>query len=123
MAQTKRKRQTKHRGNAAGMIEARGRTGRPGSTPRSGQDDRASRRQERLNRQPTWKGSALRAGVAGIFIFFFILLFNKPKHGSPLASAVLFAVVASGFYVFAGYYFEMYLWRRRQNRQGRSGTR
>ena len=28
MAQTKRKRRTKHRGNAAGSVEARGRTGR-----------------------------------------------------------------------------------------------
>ena len=28
MAQTKRKRQTKHRGNAAGVVESRGRTGR-----------------------------------------------------------------------------------------------
>jgi hypothetical protein len=28
MAQTKRKRRTKHRGNAAGSIEVRGRTGR-----------------------------------------------------------------------------------------------
>ena len=29
MAQTKRKRRSKHRGNAAGMVEVRGRTGRP----------------------------------------------------------------------------------------------
>ena len=29
MAQTKRKRKTKHRGNAAGMVEVRGRTGKP----------------------------------------------------------------------------------------------
>ena len=28
MAQTKRKRRTKHRGNAAGVVEARGRTSR-----------------------------------------------------------------------------------------------
>jgi hypothetical protein len=28
MAQTRRKRQTKHRGNAAGVVESRGRTGR-----------------------------------------------------------------------------------------------
>ena len=35
MAQTKRKRRTKHRGNAAGSIEARGRTGRkPNETER-----------------------------------------------------------------------------------------
>ena len=29
MAQTKRKRRSKHRGNAAGTVEARGRTSRP----------------------------------------------------------------------------------------------
>ena len=28
MAQTRRKRRTKHRGNAAGVVESRGRTGR-----------------------------------------------------------------------------------------------
>ena len=40
MAQTKRKRRTKHRGNAAGMVETRGRTGRkPGPAER--QDGRA----------------------------------------------------------------------------------
>ena len=37
MAQTKRKRQTKHRGNAAGVIETRGRTGRkPTAAEKSG---------------------------------------------------------------------------------------
>ena len=29
MAQTKKKRNSKHRGNAAGIVETRGRTGRP----------------------------------------------------------------------------------------------
>ena len=38
MAQTKRKRQTKHRGNAAGEVESRGRTGRkPTVAEKSGQ--------------------------------------------------------------------------------------
>ena len=35
MAQTKRKRRTKHRGNAAGQVETRGRTGRPPSPDRA----------------------------------------------------------------------------------------
>ena len=33
MAQTRKRRQTKHRGNAAGMVESRGRTGRRRSIP------------------------------------------------------------------------------------------
>ena len=36
MAQTKRKRRTKHRGNAAGMIEVRGRTGKGGASGATG---------------------------------------------------------------------------------------
>ena len=37
MAQTRRKRQTKHRGNAAGVVESRGRTGRkPTAAEKSG---------------------------------------------------------------------------------------
>ena len=38
MAQTRRKRQTKHRGNAAGVVESRGRTGRkPTAAEKSGE--------------------------------------------------------------------------------------
>ena len=44
MAQTKRKRRTKHRGNAAGTIEARGRTGRK---PTADEQRKASTRRAR----------------------------------------------------------------------------
>ena len=51
MAQTKRKR--KHRGTAAGTIEARGRTGRP-PTASEVKKTAAQRRQERMDKPPTW---------------------------------------------------------------------
>ena len=47
MAQTKRKRRTKHRGNAAGTIEARGRTGRPPTPEERKKQERAKRGQAR----------------------------------------------------------------------------
>ena len=43
MAQTKRKRRTKHRGNAAGSIEARGRTGRKPTAEESKQSAQGRR--------------------------------------------------------------------------------
>ena len=48
MAQTKRKRQTKHRGNAAGVVESRGRTGRkPTADEKSGKGIDATARRSR----------------------------------------------------------------------------
>ena len=48
MAQTRRKRRTKHRGTPAGTIEARGRTGRPLTAEERKKQDRASARERRL---------------------------------------------------------------------------
>ncbi|MGH2843171.1 MAG: hypothetical protein ACRDKL_06235 [Solirubrobacteraceae bacterium] len=114
MAQTKRKRQTKHRGNAAGMIETRGRTGRPLSADERKKQDRVKAREARLNRAPTWRGSAQRALLAGTFMFLFLLFVNHPKnHSSPLVTAILFGVVATVIYTPGGYYMELFLYRRR----------
>lgn len=123
MAQTKRKRQTKHRGNAAGVVEARGRTGRPPTAEEKKKADKEKARQERLNRPPTWKSSAQRAALAGVFMFLFLMLTNHPKHGSPLVSALLFAIVAMGLYIPGGYYIELYLYRRRMAKKGQTARR
>lgn len=114
MAQTKRKRQTKHRGNAAGRIEARGRTGRPLSPAERKKAQRAKAREARLNRAPSWKSSFQRALLAGGFMFIFLLLVH-PKHqgGSPIVEAVLFALFAIVLYTPGGYYMESYLYKRR----------
>jgi hypothetical protein len=117
MAQTKRKRRSKHRGNAAGTIEARGRTGRPPSAEEKKRQDRDRTREERLNKPPTWRGSFNRALLAGAFMFIFLLI-TGPKTDRFL-SALIFAVIAIALYVPAGYYLEVFLFRRRMAKQAR----
>jgi len=69
MAQTKRKRRTKHRGNAAGAIEARGRTGRKPTEAESKQSLRTQARDRRISKPPTWNSAALKAGAMAILLF------------------------------------------------------
>lgn len=114
MAQTKRKRRSKHRGNAAGTIEARGRTGRPLTADEKKKQTREEARLRRLNTQPTWRSSFNRALLAGGFMFVFLLLTSK---GNIVAAAV-FAVLSVALYVPGGFYLENYLWRRRMRKQG-----
>ena len=111
MAQTKRKRQTKHRGNAAGVIEARGRTGRPPSAEEKKRSDRDRRREERLYRKPTWKSAAQRAALAGVFVFILQVILYHRKNG--LIAALFTSVMAVILYLGIGYYMELALWRRR----------
>jgi len=113
MAQTKRKRQTKHRGNAAGVIEARGRTGRPPSAEEKKRTERVNRREERLNRKPTWKSSMQRALLAGAFMFVFLLIAAPTKNGNRIVTAILYAFFAMLLYIVLGYWLEMQLWKRR----------
>ena len=117
MAQTKRKRRTKHRGNAAGTIETRGRTGRPPSADEKRKATRASILEQRLNKAPTWQGSAKRAGLASGLMFAFLLITSKGN----VAAAFVFAIFALALYVPSGYYLELWLWRRRQRKKAAGG--
>jgi hypothetical protein len=103
MAQTKRKRRSnKHRGNAAGIVEARGRTSRAET---ANSNDKGAR----FDKPPTWKGAAQRAAVAAaIFGVMTIVLFTKkPLPGILLTLAVFF------LYVPLGYYTDDFLYQRR----------
>jgi hypothetical protein len=73
MAQTKRKRRTKHRGNAAGSIEARGRTSRSQKLSPAEQKkaDRATAREARMNKPPTWNGAFFKAALMAALLFVF----------------------------------------------------
>lgn len=115
MAQTRKKRRTKHRGTPAGTIEARGRTGRPLTPTERKKEDRASARERRLNTPPTWKGSISRAAIASVLVFAFLLLTAKGKNRLPVA--LTFTVIALVVYIPAGYYLELALYRRRQRRK------
>jgi len=121
MAQTKRKRRSKHRGTAAGTIEARGRTGRRPTAEEQKKEDRSNARERRLSTPPTWKGSAKRAGIAAVLMFAFLLspLANsKGTFATRLPPAVLLAALAFTLYVGLGYYMDVFLYRRRMRNKG-----
>ncbi len=120
MAQTKRKRRSKHRGTAAGQVQVRGRTSRPASPDERKKAARQEARDKRLNSPPTWKSSIRRAGLACglMFVFLIVLGLNSSKKGSnPVIYALFFSIFALLLYVPAGYYLEMWFWRRRMRRR------
>lgn len=119
MAQTKRKRRTKHRGNAAGGIEVRGRTGRPPSPEERKKQDRERARDARLNKPPTWRGAVNKALLAGGFMFIFLLVTNHFR----VVPAVIVALLSLALYIPSGYYLDSYMWRRRQNKKRAEGSK
>lgn len=119
MAQTKKKRRpTKHRGNAAGMIESRGRTGRKlteGERKAAGKQDAAARRRERLNRPPSWRGAINKAAIAAIvFAVAVTLLFQRPILASLGLAAFTFLI-----YVPLSYYTDALIYKRAQAKRAR----
>jgi len=119
MAQTRRKRRSKHRGTPAGTIETRGRTGRPPSPEERKRQARTSAREQRMNRPPTWKSSVTRALIAAVIVFIFMIVVSQGKN--RVASAVVFTAIALAIYIPAGYYIELFLYRRRQRGKPGSG--
>ena len=115
MAQTKRKRRTKHRGTPAGTIQTRGRTGRPPSADERKKLTRMEARERRLNTPPTWKRSATMAAFASIALFFLFSVLGRGKQ--TVGSAAIFAAFAFLLYTPGGYYMELVMYRRRQKRK------
>ena len=116
MAQTKRKRKTKHRGNAAGFVESRGRTGRQPTAAEKKKITREDARITRLNQRPTWRSSIMKAGLATFIMFGALLLIGKGNNKA--AQAAILALLAFAFYTPASYYLELNLWKRRMKKQG-----
>jgi len=123
MAQTRRKRQTKHRGNAAGMVESRGRTGRkPTAAEKSGNAAQAARAKEqrvaRADRPPTWRGAFYRGLLAaGVLALLSGLILNA-KAGQTVA----YFCVGLLFYTPISYYSDQWIFNRRQrNKAKRAG--
>ncbi|MBA2261995.1 MAG: hypothetical protein H0W03_04925 [Solirubrobacterales bacterium] len=122
MAQTRKRRRSKHRGNAAGMIEVRGRTGRPGTASDSKADAKAQARQRRLDRAhrpPTWRGAFVRALLATAMFGVLLIAFL----GNTVRQAVLLAAFMMLVYTPLGYYTDLFLYRRRQRKRDAGGAR
>jgi hypothetical protein len=118
MAQTKRKRRSKHRGNAAGTIEARGRTGRKPTADEQRKGASRSAREDRRFVEPTWASAATRAGLASVMLF---VLFQVGLAGEKqtIATSAGLAVAAFLIYVPLGYKVDRVFWERRMRKAGR----
>ena len=125
MAQKKRKRKSRHRGTAAGTVEARGRTSRPaaGSTKKKptartqGRDAAREKRLARYDEPPTWRGALNRAMfAAALFGILMLVAFRR-----PLASAVALAGLMVFMYLPMSYYTDRFLYTRRQRQKQAGG--
>jgi hypothetical protein len=111
MAQTKKKRQRKRRGTQGGRIDTKGRSSRPRS-----RDEAKARARSRgsggakADMPPTWRSSAIRGLVAAaIFVVLLMVLFKRPA-----GAALILGVAMLAFYVPAGYFIDMTMWRKRE---------
>jgi hypothetical protein len=115
MAQTRRKRQTKHRGNAAGVVESRGRTGRKPTAEEKNPATRQAtktreQRRDSKDKPPTWRGAFLRAMVMAVILLTVILLF---KIGNANSAIALFPIVLIAYWPIS-YYSERWVYNRKQ---------
>ncbi len=116
MAQTKKKRARKHRGTQAGTIEARGRTGRP-QTAAEAKQIRRDRREERLDKPPSWRSSFNRAAISALVFGVFVVL----AFGWTIPQAVPLAAAMVVLYWPLSYYTDRWLYNRRQRQKGAAG--
>ncbi len=110
--QSRKRRQTKHRGNAAGIVEARGRTSRRPAGSTSIRKDARARRADRWAKPPTWRSAFNRSAVAtALFAVLVMLVFRY-----PMSQTIALAGVMLLFYVPLGYFTDLWIYRRRQKR-------
>jgi hypothetical protein len=121
MAHTKRKRRTKHRGNAAGMVETRGRTTKPaaGAPAKNGKAQAGGGKGSRAAtplKPPTLQGAAIKAafGVVVLFVFFRFL-----SKGNTTSQALGFCAVAFILYTPVMYFTDKFIYNRKQRQQKR----
>jgi hypothetical protein len=112
MAQTRRKRKSKHRGTPAGTIERAGRTGRSQNRGDAKQIAR-QRRSERLNKPPTWQGAMQRAAIAAaVFGVLVVIAFGRDVAQGAILAAFMFLL-----YIPLGYATDTFIHRFRQRRK------
>ena len=116
MAQTKRKRRRKHKGTPAGNVVSGGGTAKSGAKGGKGnvKADARARREERMNRVPTWRGAVNRAAIAAVI---FGVLLASPLFGRPIAQAAILTVFVFALYVPLGYGTDKLFYNLRQRRK------
>lgn len=118
MAQAKRK--TKHRGNAAGVVESRGRTGRKPTSaekagPVKGGSTASKKPVDRRDQPPTWRAAFYKAMIASIVLLLFTIFVLKSSGG-----AAIFPIVLAGYTVIS-YYTDKWVYDRRMRKKAAEG--
>jgi Flp pilus assembly protein TadB len=115
MAQTRKKRKTKHRGTQAGNIERAGRTSRTTrqQARTTAKTTASERRAARYERPPTLKGAVSRAAMAAALFGILVILVFHRHPGTGLIGA-LFAFL---FYIPVSYLTDRMLYNRYQRRK------
>jgi len=117
MAQTKKKRQRKHRGTQGGRVDANRKPSRPRNRAEAKARARSStKRAPRGDQPPTWRSSIIRGLVAAAIFTVLLLLIFKRAPGAALGLGAFMLV----FYIPAGYYIDLMMWRRRERSKMRS---
>jgi len=120
VAQTRRRRRTKHRGNAAGVVESRGRTGRkPTAAEKRGAAPSArakDKRGDRRDRPPTWRGAFYRAMIAAVLLLVVAIVLH-------VGAAFAYFPFALLVYTPISYYTDLWIYRRRQRAKAGAGGR
>mgnify|MGYP006921750438 CR=1 FL=1 len=122
MAQTKKKRSRKKRGTQAGNLDT-SRRSRPRNRAEAKNQAKSggnrSRTMQKGDAPPTWKGATFRGLIAaGVFVVLLIVLF-----GRPLTSSLIIGLAMLVLYIPAGYYMDLFLWRRRERQRIRAKSK
>jgi hypothetical protein len=119
MAQTKRKRRTKHRGNAAGGIEARGRTGRKPTPEELKKAGRQSARDRRA-KPPSWNSAALKAAAMAVLLLVLVKAGVLGNSDASWGQALFLAAMALVIYTPLAYTTDKWVYARMLKRQNKS---
>jgi hypothetical protein len=122
MAQSSNKRRRKRRGTQGGSIDTKGRRARPRTREEAKARARSGggSKSKKQDLPPTWKGSAIRGGIAAvIFVFILLALFKR-----PIGISLVFGLFMLVFYIPTGYYIDLNMWRKRERQKirDREGT-
>jgi len=113
MAQTKRKRRSKHRGNAAGSVETRGRTGRK---PTAQELKQAQAQQRRRAKPPSWNSAFLKAALMAA-VLFALTRFGLFGDEASLAQSLTICVFALLLYTPAAYFTDKFVYNRQLKKE------
>ncbi len=120
MAQTKRKRRTKHRGNAAGSIEVRGRTGRKPTAEESRKSSRQTARERRAAKPPSWNNAGLKA-LAMAALLFVLTQVGILGNDTSIGQGLLLAAFALILYTPLAYMTDWFVYNRMLRQREKKG--